>query len=214
MIKDPITSQYSVKFIINFRDNAMQNTLQNKKLQKHYIVYNKINLDVMGINLQGNILYIKRSSGLVPMYNITTTGGYNSGLGVLGGNTNNQFTSASEYIKQRENTISKVICVRNMVTLKELEDVDDYEELYDDVKEECKNYGKIMSIKIPRPEGKGVLVSGLGKVFIEYMNRDGAVFARDVIKFIIQHLNGKSFHGKVVDVVFHPEDLFKKGQLD
>jgi hypothetical protein len=134
----------------------------------------------MGINLQGNILYIKRSSGLVPMYNISTTGGYNSGLGVLGGNSSNQYTSASDYVKQRENTISKVICVRNMVSIKELEDDDDYEELCDDVREECKNYGKIVSTKIPRPEGKGVPVSGLGKVFIEYMNRDGAVFARDV----------------------------------
>ena len=47
--------------------------------------------------------------------------------------------------------------------------------------EECKNYGKVMSIKIPRPEQDGTIVSGIGKVFVEFATRDGANFAREVI---------------------------------
>jgi hypothetical protein len=134
----------------------------------------------MGINLGGNILYIKRSSGLVPMYSsssFTTSGG----LGILSGGTGGSYDSYSG----KESQASKVICVKNMVTMKELEDDDEFDDLYDDVLHECKNYGKVNSVKIPRPDPQGVVVSGLGKVFVEYTTRDGATFARDVNIYII-----------------------------
>ncbi len=164
----------------------------------------------MGINLHGNILYIKRSSGLVPTYSISS-GTPVSSLGILtsGMNVNinsSSYMTADDYVKFRENTVSKVIVIKNMVTMKELEDDDEYDELYDDVLEECKNYGKVVGVKIPRPE-EGISVSGLGKVFVEYATRDGASFAKE-------HLHGKNFHGRYVEVVFHPEDMYKRNQLD
>jgi hypothetical protein len=128
----------------------------------------------MGINLGGNILYIKRSSGLVPMY--SNSGFNSSSLGILAGGVGGY----DSYSGMKESQSSKVICIKNMVTMKELEDEDEYDDLYYDVMEECKNYGKVNTIKIPRPEGAGVMVPGLGKVFVEYMTRDGAAFARDV----------------------------------
>jgi RNA recognition motif-containing protein len=160
----------------------------------------------MGLNLQGNIIYIKRSSGLVPIYSLTGTG--NTGLGFLanGTNANPPSMSAEEYVKLRESTASKVIMIKNMCTMKELEDDDEYDDLYDDVLEECKNYGKVIQVKIPRCEGN-ISISGLGKVFVEYYTREGAAFAKE-------HLNGKSFHGRTVEVVYHPEDMFRKNLLD
>lgn len=165
----------------------------------------------MGINLKGNILYIKRSSGLVPTYSVST-GMAPTSLGVLtnGLNTTNppqQYMSAEDYVKFRENTSSKVICIRNMVNLKDLEDDDEYDDLMEDVREECKIYGKVVEVKIPRNENPGELVSGLGKIFVEYATRDGASFAKE-------NLNGKSFHGRFVVVVFHPEEMYRKNQLD
>lgn len=168
----------------------------------------------MGLNLQGNIIYIKRSSGLVPIYSLT--GASNSNLGILGTGSNSgtqnthsnlsQTMSAEEYLKLRETTPSKVILIKNMCTMKELEDDDEYDDLYDDVLEECKNYGKVIQVKIPRAEGN-LSISGLGKVFVEYYTREGAAFAKE-------HLNGKSFHGRIVEVVYHPEDMFRKNLLD
>ena len=67
-----------------------------------------------------------------------------------------------------------------MVDIKELDDDDEYDDIYYDVMEECKIYGKIVTVKIPRPEHDGTLISGIGKVFVEYTNRDGASFAKDV----------------------------------
>ena len=133
----------------------------------------------MGINLQGNILYIKRSSGLVPTYNFSSSKNKSNNLGVLG-NNNQQYMSAEDFMRVRETNPSNVICCKNMVTMKELEDDEEFDEIYDDVWEECQNYGKVISIKIPRPEGKGLIVAGIGRVFVEFATKDGASFARDV----------------------------------
>jgi len=138
----------------------------------------------MGINLQGNILYIKRSSGLVPTYNFSSSKNKSNNLGFLG-NNNQQYLSPEDYHRIRETNPSNVICCKNMVTMKELEDDEEYDEIYDDVWEECQNYGKVNSIKIPRPEVKGIIVAGIGKVFVEFTTKDGAAFARDVIIFYL-----------------------------
>jgi hypothetical protein len=114
--------------------------------------------------------------------------------------------TSGDYVKFRETTPSKVICIRNMASMRDLEDDDEYEEFYDDVMEECKIYGKVLQVKIPRPEF-GSPVSGIGKVFVEYANRNGAAWAKE-------HLNGSNFKGKTVEVVFHPEESFRKNQLD
>lgn len=197
----------------------------------------------MGINLQGNILYIKRSSGLVPTYSVNTPPSNNNltqnnqsqnaqnsslannqnnplinplqnpanNLAILtSGLTNNSTTNymtAEDYVKFRENTSSKVICIRNMVNLKDLEDEDEYDDLICDVREEVKNFGKIIEVRIPRNELPGEIVSGLGKIFVEFATREGAVFAKE-------NLNGKTFNGRFVEVVFHPEEMFRKNQLD
>ena len=168
----------------------------------------------MGINLGGNIIYVKRSSGLVPTYSTSSNSASSTGLGILTSGINASNTSSSnapyvnaeEFIRIRENTPSKVICIKNMCTLKELEDEYDYDDLYDSVMEECKIYAKVISIKIPRPE-HGMNVQGLGKVFVEYFTRDGAAFAKE-------HLNGKSFKGRIVEVVYHPEEMYRKNILD
>jgi len=165
----------------------------------------------MGINLKGNVLYIKRSSGLVPTYSVSSSSGPANSLGILtsglGATPQQQYMTAEDYVKFRENTSSNVICIRNMVNLKDLEDEDEYDDLMEDVREECKIYGKVVDVRIPRPETPGETVSGIGKIFVEYATRDGASFAKE-------NLNGKSFHGRFVEVVFHPEEMYRKNQLD
>lgn len=165
----------------------------------------------MGINFGGNILYIKRSSGLVPVYSVSSNASASSSLGILANgfalsSQNGSYVSADEYAKYKEMNPSKVICIKNMCSMKELEDEEEYEDLYDDVMDECKNYGKVVTVRIPKYEGN-YNVPGLGKVFVEYLSRDGAAFAKE-------HLNGKNFHGRIVEVVYHPEEMFKKNQLD
>ena len=192
----------------------------------------------MGMKLGDNILYIKRSANINPpnVYNTTMSNQYNSNNNILYSNllknnnisTNNvrqgltmitntlnqsnstntiiPAISAEEYIKFRENNPSNVLCIKNMVTLDELEGNEEYKELNYDILEECKHYGKVIQVKIPRPSSDyGML--GVGKVFVEYANRDGASWAK-------KYMQGTTFRGRTLDVVFHPEESFRKGQYE
>lgn len=50
-----------------------------------------------------------------------------------------------------------------MVTPDELKDEEEYEDIFDDIREECGKYGVVKSLEIPRPI-EGVDVPGCGKV--------------------------------------------------
>lgn len=58
---------------------------------------------------------------------------------------------------------TEVLCLLNMVMPEELVDEEDYEEILEDIREECCKYGSVRSIEIPRPVD-GVEVPGCGKV--------------------------------------------------
>lgn len=58
---------------------------------------------------------------------------------------------------------TEVLCLMNMVAPEELIDDDEYEEIIEDVRDECSKYGQVKSIEIPRPVD-GLEVPGTGKV--------------------------------------------------
>lgn len=62
-------------------------------------------------------------------------------------------------------TPTEILCLMNMVTEEELVDDEEFEDIVDDVKEECSKFGYVKSVEIPRPV-EGVEVPGLGKVII------------------------------------------------
>lgn len=51
-----------------------------------------------------------------------------------------------------------------MVTPDELKDEEEYEDILEDIREECNKYGVVRSLEIPRPI-EGIDVPGCGKVF-------------------------------------------------
>lgn len=57
----------------------------------------------------------------------------------------------------------QVLCLLNMVTPEELMEEEEYEDILEDIKEECNKYGVVRSVEIPRPI-EGVDVPGCGKV--------------------------------------------------
>lgn len=52
-----------------------------------------------------------------------------------------------------------------MVTPEELRDEEEYEDILEDIREECNKYGIVRSLEIPRPI-EGVEVPGCGKVYL------------------------------------------------
>lgn len=97
---------------------------------------------------------------------------------------------------------TEVLCLMNMVTPEELVDEEEYEDIVEDIREECLKYGTVRSIEIPRPI-QGVEVPGLGKVFVEFSSPSEASTAQT-------NLAGRKFASRVVVTTFIDPDKFHR----
>lgn len=98
---------------------------------------------------------------------------------------------------------TEVLCLLNMVTPDELKDEEEYEDILEDIKEECNKYGVVRSIEIPRPI-ENVDVPGCGKVFVEFNSVIDCQKAQ-------QALTGRKFSDRVVVTsYFDPETYHRR----
>ncbi|KAL6531263.1 hypothetical protein OROHE_014332 [Orobanche hederae] len=105
---------------------------------------------------------------------------------------------------------TKVVCLTQVVTADELKNDDDYEDIVEDMRTECGKFAfssTLVNVVIPRPSPSGEMGPGVGKVFLEYADIEGATKAR-------QGLNGRKFGGNEVMAVFYPENKFAEGEYD
>lgn len=105
---------------------------------------------------------------------------------------------------------ARILLMLNMVTADDLVDDQEYEDLYEDVKEECSNFGPVEDLRIPRPVKKdknkwgpgdgGHTVqdaarideaAGVGRVYVKYRDPDSAGAA-------LKGLAGRSFAGRSI----------------
>ncbi|KAI6658528.1 Splicing factor U2AF 50 kDa subunit-like [Oopsacas minuta] len=93
-----------------------------------------------------------------------------------------------------------ILCLLNMVTPEELQDIEEYEDIYEDVKNECSRSGKVISLEIPRPI-EGVEVPGVGKIFVEFASIVDATKGS-------QALSGRKFAGRIVVTSFYDESRY------
>ncbi|XP_034088711.1 splicing factor U2AF 65 kDa subunit-like, partial [Gymnodraco acuticeps] len=100
---------------------------------------------------------------------------------------------------------TEVLCFLNMVMPEELVDDEDYEEILEDIREECCKYGSVCSIEIPRPVD-GVEVPGCGKIFVEYVS------AADGQK-AMQALTGRKFANRVVVTKYYDPDQYHRHEF-
>jgi len=100
---------------------------------------------------------------------------------------------------------TEVLCLLNMVQADELQDEEEYEDIVEDIREECSKYGAVKSIEIPRPV-PGVDVPGLGKVFIEFLGIPECQKA--------QHsLTGRKFSNRVVVTSYFDPDKYHRREF-
>ncbi|TQN72454.1 Splicing factor U2AF 50 kDa subunit [Colletotrichum shisoi] len=99
---------------------------------------------------------------------------------------------------------TRVLQLFNMVTPEELMDNDDYEEIKEDVQEECSKFGNVLDIKIPRPVGGSRQSAGVGKIFVRFETTESA-------KKALQALAGRKFADRTVVTTYFPEENFEVG---
>jgi len=102
-------------------------------------------------------------------------------------------------------TATNVLCLMNMVTAEELESDETYDEIFDDIREECAKFGKIRSLQIPRPSSD-YPVTGVGKIFIEYTTPQEAGTASEA-------LAGRKFQSRIVVTSYYDPELYSRNEL-
>ena len=88
-----------------------------------------------------------------------------------------------------------VVELKNMLTMEDLESDQSYEEVLEDTKEECAQFGALKSTIIPRTG------SGVCKIFLEYLTTEDAAKA-------IHGLAGRTFDGRKVEADYFDEGKF------
>ena len=99
---------------------------------------------------------------------------------------------------QGEGEPTRVLQILNMVSVDELTNDQDYEEILEDIKEECGKFGTVQEVKIPRPvktaNGKVDIkasesVKDLGKVFVLFEKEEDTTTA-------LRAIAGRQFGGE------------------
>lgn len=103
--------------------------------------------------------------------------------------------------------LTEVLCLMNMVEPDELKDDQEYEDILEDIREECQKYGRVKSIEIPRPSRtEGKHVPGLGKVFVEFDSATEAQRAQ-------LNLAGRRFANRVVVTSYFDRDRYRNKEF-
>lgn len=115
---------------------------------------------------------------------------------------------------------SRVMLLLNMVTPEELYNDDDYNDIIEDINEECSKYGEIEGVRIPRPVPKSKKwesteaaaataernkrtddEAGVGRVYVMYKDVESTKKAMNAI-------GGRQFAGRTILVANVPEEEF------
>ena len=96
---------------------------------------------------------------------------------------------------------SRVVELKNMLSPQDLENPDEYNDILEDTREECGQFGQLISVHIPK-QGE----PGATKIFLEYATNDDAGKA-------ISNLRGRTFDGRKVEADFFDETLFAKKEF-
>ncbi|KTW29264.1 hypothetical protein T552_01219 [Pneumocystis carinii B80] len=144
-----------------------------------------------GMELGDKTLVVKRASIGSRQKSISTSGGGISSITML----------AEEEGHFRP---TRILQMFNMVTPEELQDDDEYEEISEDIREECSKYGKVLDLKIPRGIGGSRSNFGVGKVYVRFETEASCLKA-------MKDLAGRKFSDRTVLTSFYPEENYEVG---
>jgi len=102
---------------------------------------------------------------------------------------------------------SKCLRLENVVTVEELKDNEEYEELLEDMKLEAEKHGTVVKLIIPRPAADGTSVPGCGQVYIMFDFLEAAQRAKKA-------LDRRKFGENVVKCIYMQEAKFLANELD
>ena len=91
---------------------------------------------------------------------------------------------------------SRVVELQHMLTEQDLSNEEEYQDIMEDTRSECEQFGQLASVVIPKAGEVGAT-----KIFLEYATVEDAGKA-------VQALEGRTFDGRRVQAVYFPEARF------
>jgi len=91
--------------------------------------------------------------------------------------------------------------------VEEITDAEEYEDILEDMREECGKHGAVSKILIPRPTEGDANPVGLAKVIIEFADMNGSIKAKNA-------MHGRRFAGRTVTATFLSDDAYNEGRYD
>lgn len=108
-----------------------------------------------------------------------------------------------------EEKATKCLVLKNIVSLSENVDAEDYKELEFDVQDEMVRYGKVVRCHVPRPPkyGDPFLQKGFGKVYVKFETAEMAERAKKA-------LFKRRFNDRSVEVHYYSDEKFSNNIFD
>ncbi|KAK9315733.1 hypothetical protein V1522DRAFT_407374 [Lipomyces starkeyi] len=97
---------------------------------------------------------------------------------------------------------TRILQLLNMIVPEDLNDEDEYEDIREDVREECEKFGKVIDLKIPRPTASNKTPLGVGKIFVRFEDGEACTAA-------LKALAGRKFADRTVVTTFFPEENYE-----
>jgi hypothetical protein len=106
-----------------------------------------------------------------------------------------------QYLPPQGEPSSRIVELRNMLTMQDLQVEAEYQEIMADTREECGQFGDLKELIIPRANETGAT-----KIFLEYSSPQDAAKA-------IQNLAGRTFDGRSVEASYYDEGKFARREF-
>lgn len=101
---------------------------------------------------------------------------------------------------------TRILVLLNMVANEDLESDSEYSGLVEEVEEEVRKFGKLLSVQIPRKASATIEPSAVGKIYLEYATIQDSSNAE-------RELSGRQFGPNVVEASYHDEQEYSALKL-
>lgn len=168
------------------------------------------------VELCGRSLHVGRPSGYVPPMNHgmgdQMSMNLGSGVGNVGGLATAMGMGAGMEGAMEMAMVAQgpppteVLVLVNMLSAEELA-TDEYDDIVNDIKEECSQFGTVVDTYVPRPSKDGLEVQCVGKAYVRFSEISAAEKAFDA-------LAGRTFDGKKVACTYLEVDKYEARELE
>lgn len=163
------------------------------------------NIDLLGNRLMVQKIPPQAAEMLLKPISAITSSPSNAKASSISLDSKDSDSNNSGHTLNDQITPTRVVRLSNMTTDEELRDDELYQDLVEDIRDECSNHGKVVSVNIPRGSKASNNFTesddGVGYVFVEFESIEDASKGYAALK-------GRKFNKQLIGITYYPIDLY------